>query len=53
MLGALTLVTVSPVSMERLLRLNGFHAKRAGVPMMSCGMPITALKINCAMMTLE
>lgn len=48
MLGAETLVTVSPVGMERLLRLNGFRAKRAGVPMMDLGVPITALQINCA-----
>lgn len=47
MLGAQTLVTVSPVGMERLLRLNGFNAKRAGVPMMNRGVPIIALQINC------
>lgn len=46
MLGAQTLVTVSPVGMERLLRINGFHVKRAGVPMMNRGMPIIALQIN-------
>ena len=50
MLDAHTLVTVSPVGMERLLRLNGFHAKRAGVPIMNCGMPITVLQITCAVM---
>jgi N-acyl-L-homoserine lactone synthetase len=33
LLGAQTLVTVSPVGMERLLRLNGFRAKRAGTVM--------------------
>lgn len=48
MLGAQTLVTVSPVGMERLLRLNGFFAKRAGIPMQSRRMPIIALQINCA-----
>ena len=47
MLGAQTLVTVSPVSMERLLRINGFRAKRAGKPILNCGMPITALQISC------
>ena len=30
--GAHTLITVSPVGMERLLRLNGFGVKRSGVP---------------------
>lgn len=47
MLGAQTLVTVSPVGMERLLRINGFRAKRAGVPMMNLGFPIVSLQINC------
>lgn len=47
MLGAQKLVTVSPVGMERLLRLNGFRAKRAGVPMMNLGLPIVSLQINC------
>ncbi len=51
-LGAQTLVTESPVGMARLLQINGFHAKRAGVPMMMCGMPITVLQINCALMIL-
>ncbi len=36
--------------MERLLRINDFHAKRAGVPMMICGTPITALQIICFLM---
>lgn len=30
--GAHKLVTVSPVGMERLLRINGFHSLRAGPP---------------------
>jgi len=30
--GAHTLITVSPVGMERLLRLNGFRVKRSGAP---------------------
>lgn len=47
MLGAQTLVTVSPVGMERLLRLNGFEAKRSGMPMMNHGVLITALQIDC------
>lgn len=34
--GARTLVTVSPVGMERLLRINGFRSIRAGIPM-KCG----------------
>jgi N-acyl-L-homoserine lactone synthetase len=34
MKGAHTLITVSPVGMERLLRLNGFRAERAGRPSM-------------------
>lgn len=31
-LGAHTLVTVSSIGMERLLRVNGFHSMRAGPP---------------------
>ena len=34
MLGAQTLVTVSPVGMERLLRKNGFQAVRTGLPLL-------------------
>lgn len=46
MLGAQTLVTVSPVGMERLLRMNGFFARRAGLPM-KCGFEsITSLVIG-------
>ncbi len=47
MLGATTLITVSPVSMERLLRLNGFGVMRTGVPMMNHGKPIVSLQIEC------
>lgn len=47
MLGAQTLITVSPVGMERLLRLNGFRAARAGVPKMHLDEPIVALLIDC------
>jgi acyl homoserine lactone synthase len=45
--GARMLVTVSPVGMERLLRLNGFCAVRGGPSVMFDGVPIVALKINC------
>ncbi|MEY4283739.1 MAG: hypothetical protein RL111_414 [Pseudomonadota bacterium] len=44
--GARTLITVSPVGIERLLRVNGFKAKRAGVPMLFGPTPITALQID-------
>lgn len=47
MLGAQTLVTVSPVGMERLLRLNGFRAMRAGVPTIDHSGLIIALQIDC------
>ncbi len=48
LLGAQTLITVSPVGMERLLRLNDFCAKRAGLPM-KCGFEsITSLVIGPA-----
>lgn len=46
MLGADTLVTVSPVGMERLMRLNGFHAARAGIPKRFIDAHIMALSIN-------
>lgn len=46
MMGARTLVTVSPVGMERLLRLNGFHASRAGTPVMHHDASIVALQIH-------
>lgn len=47
MLGAQTLVTVSPVGMERLLRLNGFQASRAGRPAMVDSNVLVALCIQC------
>ncbi len=47
MLGANTLITVSPVSMERLLRLSGFRAMRAGAPIMNHGESIVGLQIAC------
>ncbi len=43
--GAHTLITVSPLGMERLLRLSGFHAMRAGAPVICEGDSIVALKI--------
>lgn len=45
--GASTLVTVSPVGMERLLRINGFRATRTGIPLMHEGITIVGLKIQC------
>jgi acyl homoserine lactone synthase len=44
--GAHTLITVSPVGIERLLRVNGFKAKRAGIPQLFGPTPITALQID-------
>lgn len=46
MLGADALVTVSPVGMERLLRLSGFHATRAGIPKKLVDAHIVALSIG-------
>jgi N-acyl-L-homoserine lactone synthetase len=43
LLGAQTLVTVSPVGMERLLRVNGFGAKRSGTVMQRDGETIVCL----------
>lgn len=45
--GARTLVTVSPVGMERLLRINGFRVMRAGVPKAHQNSFIVALQIDC------
>jgi N-acyl-L-homoserine lactone synthetase len=45
LLGARTLITVSPVGMEKLLRRNGYQAKRAGMPQVCQGSPIVALQI--------
>ena len=47
MLGAQTLVTVSPVGMERLLRLNGFRVMRVGAPTINHGESIVTLQIDC------
>lgn len=44
--GANSFITVSPVSMERLLRLNGFDVRRAGLPMFQQGTFIVALHLN-------
>lgn len=44
--GAKLLITVSPVAMERLLRLNGFDVRRAGLPMFQQGTFIVALHLN-------
>ena len=44
--GADSLITVSPVSMERLLRVNGFRVKRAGLPLLRQGEAIIALKVT-------
>lgn len=44
--GAKRLITVSPVGIERLLRRAGFHAHRAGPPMIVDGHPIFACWIE-------
>ncbi len=44
--GARTLITVSPVGMERLLRVNRFQATRAGRPLMIDGEVLVALCIQ-------
>ncbi len=44
--GADSLITVSPVGMERLLRVNGFRVKRAGLPSLWRGEAIIALNIT-------
>lgn len=45
-LGAKRLITVSPLGIERLLRRAGFHAHRAGPPMIIDGHPIFACWIE-------
>lgn len=45
-LGAKRLITVSPIGVERLLRRAGFHAHRAGPPMIIDGHPIFACWIE-------
>jgi acyl homoserine lactone synthase len=44
--GATSLITVSPVGMERLLRINGFYARRGGVSKLHHENPIVALQVN-------
>lgn len=44
--GAESLITVSPLGMERLLRVNGFRAKRAGLPSLWQGEAIIALNVT-------
>lgn len=46
--GSDSLITVSPVSMERLLRFNGFYVRRAGVPKFRKEGSIVALHLNIA-----
>ena len=46
--GADLLITVSPVAMERLLHLNGFDVRRAGVPTFHRESCIVALQFNLA-----
>lgn len=45
-LGAKQLITVSPLGIERLLRKAGFHAYRAGPPIVIDGSPIFACWID-------
>lgn len=44
--GAKRLITVSPLGVERLLRKSGFHAHRAGPPMVIDGHPVFACWIE-------
>jgi len=44
--GAKRIITVSPVGVERLLKRAGFHAHRAGPPMIIDGHPIFACWIE-------
>lgn len=44
--GAKRLITVSPIGVERLLRRAGFHAHRAGPPIIIDGHPIFACWIE-------
>lgn len=46
--SAKSLITVSPVAMERLLRLNGFDVRRASVPTFHRESCIVALHLNLA-----
>lgn len=47
MFGAQTLVTVSPVGIERMLRLNNFQVSREGVPVIYEKTNIVSLSIKC------
>lgn len=47
-LGATRLITVSPLGVERLMRRAGFHAHRAGPPMIVGGHPLFACWIELA-----
>jgi N-acyl-L-homoserine lactone synthetase len=44
--GADSLITVSPVGMERLLRVNGFRVRRAGLPSLWQGEALIALNVT-------
>ncbi|WP_341686313.1 acyl-homoserine-lactone synthase [Limnohabitans sp.] len=44
--GAHSLITVTTVVLERLLRQKGFQAKRTGLPVMHLGTPIVGLNIS-------
>lgn len=44
--GANSLITVSPIAMERLLRVNGFRVSRTGVPMIVEGGGVVGLQIR-------
>jgi acyl homoserine lactone synthase len=44
--GANSLITVSPVGVERLLRVNRFNVQRAGTPSLHHNHILTALKLN-------
>ena len=46
--GSDSLITVSPVGMERLLRFNGFDVRRAGAPKFHQEGSIVALHLNFA-----
>jgi hypothetical protein len=46
LLGANTLIPVSPIGMEKLLRENGYQVKRADRPQVYMGSSIVALQIE-------
>ena len=45
--GAKRFITVSPLGVERLLRIAGFQAHRLAPPVMVDGNPVFACSINC------